>query len=174
MRRKLEVFSKAQQCRPVVIASTPRRIVTGEVAMTAKVLTYDLTQETKVHALNEQFIRVLICGKTPLITVDSRKEEKRPFVSMVMRDRQLSRVAEGTRREAHSTGPPYVGSPSDRRARTPLPKTLASTPQVPSPPAKTQTGATALRYLSTFTFFYMITNIINFIDLPTGTEQYQL
>lgn len=114
--------------------------------MMGKGRTCDLIHRMRVQAPIEPCTRVPIYGKIHPTTDGLRKEEKRQYVLTVTRVPRRSREEVATPRALPTTGLLCAGSPNGRPVRTPQPKTRESTPPARLPPAKTRTGATALRY----------------------------
>lgn len=108
--------------------------------------TCDPIRRTRNPVPIELCIRVPIYGKIHPTTDVLLKEEKRPYVLTGTKAPQRSHGEVATHRALPTTGPRCAGNPNGRPVRTLRPKTRESTLPARLPPAKTRTGATALRY----------------------------
>lgn len=138
MRRGRAPLAGAASTRPPTAAGGP--------ATTARAPTCARMRRTRARDPIELCIRVPICGKTPPITDDSLKGEKRLSALTDMKAQRLSREAGETRQPRRTTGLPCDGNPSAKPARTPPLKTRASIPLAHSPRVKTRIEAIAQRY----------------------------
>lgn len=144
---------RQERRRPAVVASTRSRIVGGVPVTMARARICDRMSLMGARVPIVPYIRVPTCGRTPPITDGSLRGEKKQSASMATKALRRSLVEVAMHQAARMTGPLCAGSPRDRLARTLPLKTQASIRLALLRPAKTQTGAIALRYIMIIAHF---------------------